>query len=189
MIKSVGGKYMDIVCLFPIDQMNSEILYSMWKNVLKEVTEIGFDIIANTLDGHSANRKFYTNILCKGKKMVSIPHPLKDDGSRIFLLYDYVHIFKCIYNNFVNKRRFLCPNWNGEKIAPDMDHIECLRKIELGRPAKYAHKLTDKVLHPMPIQKTNVKLADSLFHESTIEGLVYYSKHGHPEFQNTASFL
>ena len=41
----------------------------------------------------------------------------------------------------------------------------------------------------MPIEKTNVKLADSLFHESTIEGLVYYSKHGHPEFQSTASFL
>ena len=41
----------------------------------------------------------------------------------------------------------------------------------------------------MPIQKTNVQLADSLFHESTIEGLVYYSKHGHPEFMNTANFL
>ena len=155
----------------------------------KEVTEIGFEVIANTLDGHSANRKFYNNILLKGEKAVSIPHPLKNDGSRIFLLYDYVHIFKCVYNGFVNKRRFLCPPWNGEKIAPDMDHIECLRKIELGRPAKYAHKLTDKVLHPMPIEKTNVKLADSLFHESTIEGLVYYSKHGHPEFQSTASFL
>ena len=189
MIKSVGGKFMDMVCLFPVDQLDSEILHSMWKNVLKEVTEIGFDVVSNTLDGHSINQKFYTKFLGEGELQLSIPHPYKNDGSRIFLLYDYVHIFKCIYNNFVNKRRLLCPKYDGLIVAPDMNHIESLRKIELGRPLKYAHKLTDKVLHPMPIQKTNVQLADSLFHESTIEGLVYYSKHGHPEFMNTANFL
>ena len=193
MLKSVGGKYMDIVCLFPIDKLDAEILYSMWKNVLKEVTEIGFDVIANTLDGHSSNRKFYVDLLGEGIKKIDIPHPYKNDGSRIFLLYDYVHIFKCIYNNFINKRRFICPNFHGNKGGPtftaDVNHIEQLRNIELGKPLKYAHKLTDKVLHPMPIQKTNVQLADSLFHESTIEGLVYYSKHGHPEFIFTANFL
>ena len=189
MIKSVGGKFMDIVCLFPIDQLNADILHSMWKNVLKEISDIGFDVVSNTLDGHSSNRKFYISLLGEGEKKIDIPHPYKNDGSRIFLLYDYVHIFKCIYNNLINKRRLFCPKWNGLTVAPDMAHIEQLYKIELGRPAKYAHKLNDKVLHPHPIEKTNVMLADSLFHESTIEGLVYYSKHGHPEFENTANYL
>ena len=30
---------------------------------------------------------------------------------------------------------------------------------------KMAHKLTDKVLHPHSIEKTNVGLADAAFHE------------------------
>lgn len=189
MIKSVGGKYMDIACLFPIDKLDSEILNSMWRNVLREVTEIGFDVAANTLDGHSSNRKFYVEFLGNGYLRISIPHPFKNDGSRIYLLYDYVHIFKCIYNILINKRRLICPDFDGEKVAPDMAHIEKLRMLELGKPAKYSYKLSDKVLHSHPIEKTNVKLADSLFHESTIEGLLFYSKHGYPEFEVTARYL
>ena len=39
------------------------------------------------------------------------------------------------------------------------------------------------------LEKTNVKLADSLFHSSTINALIYYSSHGYPEFNYTADFL
>ena len=33
-----------------------------------------------------------------------------------------------------------------------MNPIEELYKLELGQPVKIAHKLTDKVLHPEPIE-------------------------------------
>ena len=39
------------------------------------------------------------------------------------------------------------------------------------------------------LEKSNVKLADSLFHTSTINALIYYSSHGYPEFNYTADFL
>ena len=47
------------------------------------------------------------------------------------------------------------------------------------------------MLHPQPIEKTNVKLAAALFHESTITALKYYSKRpeGKPEWKQTANFL
>ena len=51
---------------------------------------------------------------------------------------------------------------------------------------KRAHKLTEKVLHPPSIEKTNVKLADACFHESTIDALKYYAPRGYPEFSETA---
>ena len=188
MVKSLGGKYMDMACLIPVDKMDADILNSIWRNVLKELTEIGFDVVCNNLDGHSANRKFYKELLCKGNLETSIPHPFKDN-SMIYILFDRVHCFKCMYNNFINKRKFICPDWDGEKVAPDVNHIEKLQNLEMGKPLKYAHKLNDKVLHPMPIEKTNVKLADALFHESTIAGLDHYSKHGYPEFKDTAIFL
>ena len=51
---------------------------------------------------------------------------------------------------------------------------------------KMARKLKEVVLHPVAIEKTNVRLADSLFHESTIAALDYYASHGHPEFDQPA---
>ena len=71
-----------------------------------------------------------------------------------------------------------------------MKHIEELYNLELGKPVKYAYKLTDKVLHPMPIEKTKVALADALFHESTINALNYYAENADkPQWKNTAHFL
>ena len=47
------------------------------------------------------------------------------------------------------------------------------------------------MLHPQPIEETNVKLAAALFHESTIAALEYYSERpeGKPEWKKTANFL
>ena len=188
MIKSVGGKYMDVVCMVPLTRIDANIIHSYWDCVLKELTDIGFDVVCDSLDGHSSNRKFYEELLCKGDLSISIPHPYKN-GSHIFLPFDSVHVFKCVYNNAVNKKHFNMPKWDGEELSFDMSHIEGLYNKELGRPLKYAHKLNDKVLHPMPIEKTKVALADAFFHESTIDALDYFSKNGHPEWKGTANFL
>ena len=188
MIKSVGGKYMDVVCMVPLDKIDANIIQTYWDCALKEVTEVGFDVVCDTLDGHSSNRKFYQELLCKGDLKLSIPHPYRK-GSEIFLPFDSVHVFKCVYNNAVNKKQFKCPKWDGMEIGFDMRHIEELYKKEMGRPLKYAHKLNDKVLHPQPIEKTKVALADAFFHESTIDALDFYSKNGHPEWKGTANFF
>ena len=67
-------------------------------------------------------------------------------------------------------------------------HIEQLYNLELGKPVKMAYKLSDKVLHPTNIEKTNVLLADSLFHESTIAALRFYTEE-FPDWRYTADFL
>ena len=54
---------------------------------------------------------------------------------------------------------------------------------------KIAHRLTEKVFHPTSIEKTNVKLADTVFHESTINALQYFGENGYPEFLQTANFM
>ena len=52
-----------------------------------------------------------------------------------------------------------------------------------------AHKLTEQVLYPQAIEKTNVKLADGAFHESTLNALKYYVAHGYDYFEGTALFI
>ena len=53
----------------------------------------------------------------------------------------------------------------GSKIRkPSFKHIERMNTMVLGKPLKMAHKLKDKVMHPLSIEKSNVKLADAAFH-------------------------
>ena len=52
-----------------------------------------------------------------------------------------------------------------------------------------AYELSDKLLNPFSIEKTNVRLADACFHESFIKALEYFGKHGYPRFSPTAEIL
>ena len=60
MIKSIAGKHRDVVFMFPIVGINAEKLYSIWKNVVSQMTAIGFDIAVTMTDGHSSNMKLIT---------------------------------------------------------------------------------------------------------------------------------
>ncbi len=109
---------------------------------------------------------------------------------RFFLLFDSVHNFKNIYNNFLTRGSFQCPDFGEQKIGqPLFIHLKQLYDLECGKTIKMAYLLTDKVLNPSSIEKTNVKLADALFHESTIGALEYYSHNGYPQFSDTVPFL
>jgi hypothetical protein len=62
--------------------------------------------------------------------------------------------------------------------------------MELGRPVKYAHKLTERVLNPKSIEKTNVDLSCRFFHESTVHALQYYAEsEGLKHYAETATFF
>ena len=72
---------------------------------------------------------------------------------------------------------------------PSFKNIEKIYTVELGMPLKMAHKLEDKVMHPLSIDKINIKHAYAAFHVSTINALKFYSKNGHPEFTDTTEFI
>lgn len=95
MIKSVAGNYRDVVAITCIVKINAEILYKVWMNVVKAVTELGFDISSTTTDGHSSNVKLFKEKLCAGFMKTWIPNPI-NSGNRIFLLFDPTHLFKNI---------------------------------------------------------------------------------------------
>ena len=76
-----------------------------------------------------------------------------------------------------------------EVVSPSFSHLKELYMLEKGKHQKIAHKLTEQVSHPKPIEETNVKLADAAFHESTINALRYYGTRGYGHFKDTAIFL
>ena len=195
MIKSIAGKFRDVVSLTPTVTLNSTQMKQMFDLVVPALLKLQLKVIACSVDNFTANRKFYVTELCHGTLETSIDYPYQNsDGdhvqTKIFLLFDTVHNLKNIYNNFLKKKMFECPDFRGEAIGtPCFDDIVELYHLELGKPVKMAHKLNEKMLHPSAIEKTNVSLADSLFHESTIAALEFYGKNGHKHFKRTVPFL
>lgn len=62
MLNGVAGKYQEIVAMVPLTKVSSTIINTWYQRVLEVVTQIGFDVVATSTDGHSSNRKFYTEL-------------------------------------------------------------------------------------------------------------------------------
>ena len=109
----------------------------------------------------------------------------------MFFGFDPVHLFKCFYMNFINRKVFIFPKFDQKDLLLEarFADLKILYEMELGKPLRKAYKLSDKVLSPTNIERTNVMLADSVFHESTINALRYYGKQGNPSFLQTAELL
>ncbi|QQP51816.1 Putative LOC101234561 [Caligus rogercresseyi] len=102
MIKSAGGKYMDVVALVPVVKLTAELLFNQYTRIMKTLWEIDFTVVSLSVDNHTVNRRFYTQFLCEDNLQTWIPHP-HDSSKRVHLLIDSVHNFKNIYNCFQRK--------------------------------------------------------------------------------------
>ena len=190
MIKSVAGKYRDVISMYPVNNLTAAKQYAMWWSAVKNLTEIGFDTVVTMTDGNEVKAKCFKDYICNGTMQLWVDNPFAP-GKRIFLMFDPTHLFKNFYNNFLKKEDFSFPSFEDEcKIfRASVDHVKELYELEFGKPIKMAYKLSDQVLNPSTIEKTNVRLADSFFHESTINALQYHSKNGHEDFAETAELL
>ena len=66
MITSVGGRYEDVVAMYPCNNLNAQDMKKHFYHVLKALHEIGFLVVITLVDGNSVNTKFYED-LCGGK--------------------------------------------------------------------------------------------------------------------------
>ena len=125
MVKSLGGRYKDMVAMQPVATLNSGTMKTIFMNVLKGLTEIGFTTCAVLVYGNRINMKFYKDELCDGKMKYFVDNPFKT-GDKIFLLYDTPHIFKCLYNIFLSRNELICPAF-GEftEIRPVLCNVQC----------------------------------------------------------------
>ena len=103
MISSVFGHASEIVSLHPVKNLTAEDLCSMLKKAIAAVHASGFVVIAIIADNNQINCKAYEILSGTGNLEHDIANPHMPDG-RIFLLFDTVHILKCIRNNWLNQK-------------------------------------------------------------------------------------
>ena len=83
---------------------------------------------------------------------------------KIFILFDSVHILKCIRNNWINlknfKKTFTFPGFNdyNEIFRASFTELEHVYEMEKSLTIKQAYRLSWKALHPHSIERQNVKL-------------------------------
>jgi len=144
MVKSAAGKYKDLVAMCPVaGGLTAAKLNDCYKDVMETVRKVGLTVVAISVDNAAANRKFFTDFLCRGSLSTSIIDTVTQQP--IYLLFDPVHVLKKVYNNFQSRKVFECPEF-GENLltgcCADFNHIVDLYHIESSAALKKAHKLS-----------------------------------------------
>lgn len=173
MIKSILSKNKDIAALFPVKNLDASFLLDATMKVLKLLSEVGFEVVAIISDNNKVNVKLFKHL---GKGVVTnfITNPF-DESKKIFLLYDTVHILKNIRNNWLNEKSktFIYPSFTDHYniLSSNFRDIVNIYEYEKKVLVKQAPNLTFKVCYPNNLERQNVKLALSVFHEKTIAAI------------------
>ena len=189
MIKSIAGKYKDIVAIYPISGLTALKLSECYEEVMKLINLIPFNVVAISVDNAAVNRRFYMD-LCNNNLQVSVQNPFTHQP--LFLLIDPVHNIKNIYNNFQTRKILKCPP--NPPLAPNgfnanFHHIKELYELESSSSLRKAHRLTSTVIHPQSIERTSVKLACAVFSESTRDALQFYTNNENRQWTGTLIFI
>lgn len=67
MVKSVAGRYRDMIAMLPLERLDAKVLATNFQWIVKALANLGFTVVAVSVDGYSANRRFYEEELCSGK--------------------------------------------------------------------------------------------------------------------------
>ena len=155
-----------IVKLLPVSNLTAEFLLSQYQPIAEAIKEVdGGQIIAIVTDGHQVNQKLFRCL------NASNDYPWQGCDST-FLLYDYVHLLKCIRNN-----------WLTEKCGQLEFH-----QSEVGNLLRLS-KLTYNAVFPTPIEKQNVVFCLQVFCDETIAALECFSHSQDLSAEGTILFL
>ena len=174
-ISSLLSNNKDVVALLPTKKITAEKLCSLLKSVLKTVTSSGYSVISIITDGNRINEKMF-HLIAGCPSTTHLPvyiTNLYNQERPIFLLFDLVHILKCIRNNWINlknyKKAFSFPDFeDNEKILrASFADLETIYLLETSLTLKKAPALSWKALHPHALKRQSVKLALKVFLNTT----------------------
>ena len=104
MIKSIFGKYKEVIMLVPKYKHTSSDLYRMTNNALKLISDLGGTVVSIITDNNRVNVNLFNKLGCD-KTSCCIPLPYRTvEADKLYLMFDPVHILKNVRNAFLNKR-------------------------------------------------------------------------------------
>lgn len=198
MIKSFLSNFKEVAHILPVRQIEAETVYSIIKKVIVGLHNIGYKVLCVVSDNNAINRKAMSFFNSPPELKICYSHPCSNEIP-LYYLFDSVHIFKCLRNNWLNKKDvnqtlnyppLSDSNDESEFCQASFCSLKHLYAIEENMLVKFAYSLTRKSLFPSNFERQNVKYVMNLFHESVIEGLLHYgSEKNLKNYESTADFL
>ena len=199
MISSIFSSNKDVVKFLPAKKMPAENLLPYMNNVVMMVRKAGFRVVSIITDGNRINKKLFT-LLSGVNKRKDLPTFISDPidkNEKIFLLFDSVHILKCIRNNWINlknhNKTFTFPDFSGldTMLRASFGDLECIHDLEVSKVLKEAPQLSWKALHPHSLERQNVKLALKIFADTNAAALKCYgpTMEKLKNWEGTSSFI
>ena len=102
MISSVLCKQKDVVAILPVKNIDAKYLQSLLLKTLQILHDVGYRVLCVISDNNRINRNAFT-IMSGGRLTSSIPNPIVP-SQKLFFLFDTVHLFKCIRNNWMSQK-------------------------------------------------------------------------------------
>lgn len=199
-------RYEDMVSMTPVQSITAHQQHEIFLKVLQGLTELGYQVVSVTTDGHKVNAAFqsilrvtadkpwFANPFLKHHEDLQLEQNYQGHDERIYVINDTVHLWKNAFYQLLNNKKMIAPPFPGSESEKDIhiniDHLVSIHNKELGMKAKMAHRLTDKVLNPTIIERTKVQLEGAATHESTTTALLYYADSCNMSaYKETAAFL
>ena len=99
MVSSVLSKNKDVVSLIPVSKMTAEYLTELIRTVIVNLTKAGFIVCSVISDNNVVNRKAFISLSGLPTLQPFFYNPV--NNAKIYVLFDSVHILKCIRNNWL----------------------------------------------------------------------------------------
>ena len=155
-----GPRY--ILNIYPVAKLNSDQLKKIILETLAEVTDIGCTVISLVCDNCATNIAVYNKLGGIGKVFIS------DIDSFAFLVFDYVHVFKNIRNNWITEpNKELNFTKDGKIYIAKWKDIEALY-FEDRKHQICLTKITYTAVYPKPLQRQNVPFVSKIFNEKLL---------------------
>lgn len=159
-----GPRY--ILRVLPCKKLTADQLKELLIEAALAVVGAGGTIISLICDNCSTNRSVYSKLGGPGSCQV-----LSVQEQSMFLVYDYVHIFKNVRNNWITiGGQTLSFVVNGNEYKAYWSDIQKVYEIDRATPIRLT-KLTHTAVFPKPLQRQSVPLVCQVFNDKTVAAL------------------
>jgi len=179
MMKSLYKGPSLMISVTPVHRLTADYQFHCVKEAAAAVERAGGRVIGSITDNHKVNQHYCKLFDRSGNCNATVNHPL-DRKRPWFLLYDTVHLLKCIRNNWISEK---C-----QKISLDNITTASFTDVqELYESEKFSilktTTLTKFAVNPSRLQLQNVKHVLKVFNEKVVASLKLRGCH------DTATFI
>lgn len=158
-----GPKY--ILRIYPVAKLNSDQLKEILLEALVAVSNAGGTIISCVCDNCNTNVSVYGKLGGPGKVFIDAIN------SYAFLVFDYVHSFKNIRNNWITVHdKELSFTKDGKTYVARWKDIEALYNEDRKNNIRLT-KITYTAVYPKPLQRQSVPFVCQIFNDKTVAAL------------------